>query len=109
MLVLEDFKHMAGLAAGVSKLIMTLISTLGSFLVTRLYDDSRFIDQSSSGRGLQYYFGSGSEGADRQECSSSDNRPLGLPPARFLLWVRPALVVMMPCENQGIGRIASEP
>ena len=44
-----------------------------------------------------------------QECSSSDNRPLGLPPARFLLWVRPALVVMMPCENQGIGRIASEP
>eukprot|EP01047_Picozoa_sp_COSAG01_P036795 COSAG01_NODE_2889_length_6907_cov_43.104877_2_plen_136_part_00 len=52
---------MAGLAAGVSKLVMTLVSTWASFLVTSLYDDSRFYDQSSSGRGLQY-FESGSGG-----------------------------------------------
>ena len=40
VLILEDFKHMSGLAAGVSKLVMTLISTGGSIVVTDLYDKS---------------------------------------------------------------------
>ena len=39
VLILEDFKHMSGLTAGISKLVMTLISTGGSMVVTRLYDD----------------------------------------------------------------------
>jgi DHA1 family bicyclomycin/chloramphenicol resistance-like MFS transporter len=39
VLILEDFKHMSGLAAGISKLVMTLLSTGGSMVVTDLYDD----------------------------------------------------------------------
>jgi hypothetical protein len=39
VLILEDFKHMSGLTAGISKLVMTLLSTGGSMVVTDLYDD----------------------------------------------------------------------
>ena len=38
VLILEDFKHMSGLTAGISKLVMTLISTGGSMVVSHLYD-----------------------------------------------------------------------
>ena len=40
VLILEDFKHMSGLTAGISKLVMTLISTGGSMVVSNLYDRS---------------------------------------------------------------------
>ena len=39
VLILEDFKHMSGLTAGISKLVMTLISTGGSMVVSHFYDD----------------------------------------------------------------------
>ena len=39
VLILEDFKHMSGLTAGISKLVMTLVSTGGSMVVSHLYDD----------------------------------------------------------------------
>ena len=37
VLILEDFKHMSGFAAGMSKLIMTLLSTAGSMAVSYFY------------------------------------------------------------------------
>ena len=52
VLILEDFKHMSGLAAGISKLVMTLISTGGSMVVTNLYDMSE--GGSASGGGVDF-------------------------------------------------------
>jgi hypothetical protein len=88
VLILEDFKHMSGLTAGVSKLVMTLISTGCSMVVSNLYDASVEHDGSGSG-------GSGSEAEggswDHDQCPT-DARPLGLAPPQFLLW---ALAVFM--------------
>ena len=78
VLILEDFKHMSGLTAGVSKLVMTLISTGGSMVVTDLYDDSVSVS-SSSGAAAHASAGSKSDCGDY-------NEPLGLPPPQFLLW-----------------------
>ena len=75
VLILEDFKHMSGLTAGVSKLVMTLISTGGSIVVTDLYDDSVSVSSSSSAV----------EAGSTSDCGEY-NEPLGLPPPQFLLW-----------------------
>jgi predicted MFS family arabinose efflux permease len=40
VLILEDFKHMSGFAAGMSKLIMTLVSTFGSMAVSYFYSEA---------------------------------------------------------------------
>ena len=78
VLILEDFKHMSGLAAGVSKLVMTLISTGGSIVVTDLYDKSE--GGSTSGGGVDL-----ASWKDGDECPLPD-MPLGRAPPQFLLW-----------------------
>jgi DHA1 family bicyclomycin/chloramphenicol resistance-like MFS transporter len=83
VLILEDFKHMSGLTAGISKLVMTLISTGGSMVVSDLYDHSE--EHGGSGSGVAV-------SKPGQDDCGHFNEPLGLSPAQFLCW---ALAIYM--------------
>ena len=101
VLILEDFKHMSGLTAGISKLVMTLVSTGGSMVVSHLYDHSP-PHGSGSGSAAAAHHATPSAGND--DCGHF-NEPLGMPPAQFLCW---ALAVFM-VATQAVFWVVSIP
>ena len=106
VLVLEDFKHMSGFAAGMSKLIMTLVSTGVSMALSFFYSES---DPAADGgtashaaadcpgeeaassdvlapAGAAVNGSNVTDGVVVAGCEPSTQAVLGLPKPSFLLW-----------------------
>lgn len=110
VLIMEDFKHMSGFAAGMSKLIMTSVSTGGSMAVSYLYSNADVhLDPTNTGAAVDCGGASGppppilpmaaangtatgrhstEAGAGAGQCvpGAAGSTVLGASPPRFLLW-----------------------
>ena len=104
VLILEDFKHMSGFAGGMSKLIMTLLSTGGSMSVSYFYAAAD-IDLENSGHAgvISDHKLAGLSGSDstaavnltRTVCEAgiSEVTVVGQSPPGFLLWALCAFMI----------------
>ncbi len=104
VLILEDFKHMSGFAAGMSKLIMTLLSTGGSMAVSYFYAEADIDLENGDHTGvISDHNVAGPAGSDstaavnltRTDCEAgiSEVTVLGRSPPGFLLWALCAFMI----------------